>query len=154
QHKAYLKDKHSNPSKNTDHPTPEPTVKETVKRPILKSREVQRWSGQTEIESNDLTIDGLNIQQTITTPTNMSHDIANKLFLTPFEIVESETQVEAPEKIEAAGDAVNLVQIPTCPKCNGEMIKRVAKIGARHGQSFYGCCQFPKCRGVVNISAP
>jgi len=152
QHKSYLKDKHSNPSKNADNPISEPTVKETVKRPPLKSREVQRWSGQTEIESSELPTDSLNTQQTITTPTNMSHDIADKLFLTPFEIVESETQVEAPAKIEAAGDAANLVQIPTCPKCSGEMIKRVAKTGARQGQSFYGCHQFPKCRGVVNVS--
>ncbi|AMT97650.1 MULTISPECIES: nuclease-related domain-containing protein [Psychrobacter] len=149
QHKAYLKDKHSNPSKNTDNPTPEPTVKETVKRPILKSREVQRWSGQTEIESNDLTIDVLNIQQTIS-----PYDMTNKVFLTPFEIVESEPQVKEPEILKAVEDAANLVQTPTCPRCNGEMIKRVAKTGARQGQSFYGCAQFPKCRGVVNMSAP
>jgi len=147
QHKAYLKDKHSNPSKNTDNPTPEPTVKETVKRPILKSREVQRWSGQTEIESNDLTIDVLNIQQTIT-----PYDMTNKVFLTPFEIVDSEPQVSEPEILKAVEDAANLIQTPTCPRCNGEMLKRVAKTGARHGQSFYGCCQFPKCRGVVNVS--
>ena len=147
QHKAYLKDKHSNTSKNTDNHTSEPTVKETVKKPTLKSREVQRWSGQTEIESNDLTIDVLNTQQTIT-----PYDMTNKGFLTPFEIVESETQVEAPAKIEAAGDAANLIQTPTCPRCRGEMIKRVAKTGARQGQPFYGCRQFPKCRGVVNVS--
>ncbi|MGP5548499.1 NERD domain-containing protein [Psychrobacter alimentarius] len=149
QHKAYLKDKHSNPSKNTDNPTPEPTVKEPVKRPILKSREVQRWSGQTEIESNDLTIDVLNIQQTI-----IPHDMSDKVFLTPFEIVEAAPQVSEPAILKTAGDAANIDQVPTCPKCNGEMIKRVTKTGARHGQSFYGCCQFPKCRGVVNISAP
>ncbi|WP_244952011.1 nuclease-related domain-containing protein [Psychrobacter okhotskensis] len=62
QHKAYLKDKHSNPSKNTDNPPPESTVKETVRRPILKSREVQRWSGQTEIESSELPIDSFSTQ--------------------------------------------------------------------------------------------
>ncbi|MGP4972992.1 NERD domain-containing protein [Psychrobacter alimentarius] len=154
QHKSYLKDKHSNPSKNTDNPTSEPTVKETVKKPTLKSREVQRWSGQTEIESNELPTDSLNTQQTITTPNNMSHDMADKLFLTPFEIVEAAPQVSEPAILEVTGDAANIDQVPTCPKCNGEMIKRVTKTGARHGQSFYGCCQFPKCRGVVSISAP
>ncbi|WP_350556429.1 hypothetical protein [Pseudoalteromonas sp. CAL107-MNA-CIBAN-0098] len=32
------------------------------------------------------------------------------------------------------------------------MIERVAKKGAREGQVFYGCSQFPKCRGVVNVN--
>lgn len=154
QHKGYLKDKHSNPSKNTDNPTLEPAVKETVRRPTLKSREVQRWSGQTEIESSKLPIDILNTQQTITPHNSVSHDMANKVFLTPFEIVEFEPQVEAHTKIEIAGDTANLIRTPTCPRCNGEMVKRVAKTGARQGQPFYGCHQFPKCRGVVNISAP
>lgn len=147
QHKAYLKDKHSNPSNNTDDPISEPTVKETVKRPTLKSREVQRWSGQTEVESDNLSIDKLNNQQTITL-----HDMSDKVFLTPFEIVESEPSVQKPAILETSDNTDKLIQTPTCPKCSGEMIKRVAKIGARQGQSFYGCRQFPKCRGVVNVS--
>ncbi len=164
QHKAYLKDKHSNSSKNaskptgshanvqsvaktTKMPTPEPIVKETFKRAILKSREVQRWSGQTEVESSDLPIDNLNTQLTVT-----PHDIADKVFLTPFEIVEFEPQLEAPVILKAADHAANPMLTPTCPKCNSEMVKRVAKTGARQDQSFYGCRQFPRCRGVVNIS--
>ena len=136
QHKAYLKDKHSNPSKNTDNPTPEPIVKETANRATLKSREVLRWSGQTEIESSELPVNNLDTKQTITSHTSMSHDMANKVFMTPFEIVEAAPQVSESARLEATGDAANLDQIPTCPKCNGEMIKRVAKTGARQGQSF------------------
>ncbi|MCG3882843.1 NERD domain-containing protein [Psychrobacter sp. Ps3] len=147
QHKAYLKDKHSNGSKNTDNPTPESIIKETVDRTILKSREVHRWSGQTEVESTALPIDSLNTQQII-----KPHDMADKVFLTPFEIIEYEPQVEEPEILKATEDNANLIQTPACPKCNGEMVKRVAKNGARQGQSFYGCAQFPKCRGVVNIT--
>lgn len=146
QHKAYLKDKYSNGSKNTDNPTLEPIVKETVRRTPLKSREVHGWSGQTEIESSELPIDSLNTQQII-----KPHDMADKVFLTPFEIIESEPKVNEPAILEAADDAVNLIQTPACPKCNGEMIKRVAKKGQNQGQTFYGCVQFPKCRGVVNI---
>ena len=164
QHKAYLKDKYNNPSESTsklssshsngqsvakitNRSMPEPIVKETAKRATLKSREVNRWSGQTEIESNELLIDSLNTQQTI-----IPHDMSDKVFLTPFEIVEFEPQVSEPATLEVAGDAANLVQTPTCPRCSGEMIKRVAKTGARQGQPFYGCRQFPKCRGVVNVS--
>ncbi len=38
-----------------------------------------------------------------------------------------------------------------CPKCGAEMIKRVATKGANAGKSFYGCSNFPKCRGILNI---
>ncbi|MGP4969767.1 NERD domain-containing protein [Psychrobacter aquimaris] len=165
EHKAYLKDKHSpsnkKPSGNANDkpvakvankPTSEPIVKETANRATLKSREVLRWSGQTEIESRELPIDSLNTQQTITPHTSTLHDMANKVFLTPFEIVESEPQVEAPATLESVGNAADIDHAPTCPRCNGEMVERTAKKGARQGQSFYGCAQFPKCRGVVNIA--
>ena len=147
QHKAYLKDKHSNPSKNTENPTPESIIKETVRRTPLKSREVHRWSGQTEVESTALPIDSLNAQQII-----KPHDMADKVFLTPFEIVESEPKVNEPAILKVTDHDANIDQAPTCPRCNGEMVKRVAKNGARKGQSFYGCAQFPKCRGVVSIT--
>ena len=160
EHKAYLKDKHSpsnkQPSSNStdktiaktaSKPTLEPVIKETAKRATLKSREVLRWSGQTEIESSELLTDSLNTQQT-----NTPYDMTNKVFLTPFEIVEPEPQVEAPAIFEATNPTANLVQAPTCPKCNGEMVKRTAKKGERQGQFFYGCAQFPKCRGVVSIA--
>lgn len=161
QHKAYLKDKHSNSNtppiqKSDSHslikpsPIPEPTTPKP--KEIIKSREVLRWSGQTEVESDNLSIDKLNAQQTVTSHTSTSHDMANKVCLTPFEIVEFEPPVEEPAILETADNTAKLVLTPTCPKCSGEMIKRVAKTGARQGQHFYGCCQFPKCRGVVNVS--
>jgi hypothetical protein len=116
QHKAYLKDKHSNPSKNTENPTPESIIKETVDRTILKSREVHRWSGQTEIDSSELPIDSLNTQQII-----KPHDMADKVFLTPFEIVESEPKVNEPAILKVTDHDANIDQAPTCPRCNGEI---------------------------------
>lgn len=38
-----------------------------------------------------------------------------------------------------------------CPKCGGTMIKRIAKQGANAGKAFWGCANFPQCRGVVPI---
>lgn len=38
-----------------------------------------------------------------------------------------------------------------CPKCGGAMIKRIAKQGANAGKAFWGCSNFPQCRGVVSI---
>ena len=40
---------------------------------------------------------------------------------------------------------------PTCPKCDGEMVKRISKKGKNEGKEFWGCKNFPKCRGVVSI---
>ena len=40
---------------------------------------------------------------------------------------------------------------PSCPKCHGEMVKRLTKKGNKAGTEFWGCNKFPKCRGVVSI---
>lgn len=40
---------------------------------------------------------------------------------------------------------------PQCPKCGSEMVLRTAKSGANHGKRFWGCSNFPHCRGIVNI---
>lgn len=37
---------------------------------------------------------------------------------------------------------------PSCPVCNGAMVMREAKQGSKAGSSFWGCRQFPKCRGI------
>lgn len=37
---------------------------------------------------------------------------------------------------------------PKCPICEGAMKKRVAKKGKNAGASFWGCANFPKCRGT------
>lgn len=38
-----------------------------------------------------------------------------------------------------------------CPKCGAPMVKRTARKGARAGKSFYGCSNYPKCKGIVNL---
>ena len=40
---------------------------------------------------------------------------------------------------------------PLCPICSRKMIKRTAKKGKNAGNSFWGCSQFPNCRGVESI---
>ena len=152
EHKAYLKDKHSpsnkQPSSNStdktiaktaSKPTLEPVIKETAKRATLKSREVLRWSGQTEIESSELLTRSLDTQQT-----NTPYDMANKVFLTPFEVVESEllrndlkTNERETTKSSATNHTVVPEQLPTCPKCHGEMVERVAKKGLNQGRALF-----------------
>lgn len=43
------------------------------------------------------------------------------------------------------------VNPPTCPNCQGDMVKRTAKTGKNKGQAFFGCQSYPKCKGIVNI---
>lgn len=39
---------------------------------------------------------------------------------------------------------------PLCPICSMAMIKRTARKGKNAGNTFWGCSQFPNCRGVVS----
>jgi restriction system protein len=41
---------------------------------------------------------------------------------------------------------------PLCPKCGGEMVKRVAKRGGNAGGEFWGCRRYPACKGVRNAA--
>jgi restriction system protein len=38
--------------------------------------------------------------------------------------------------------------VPTCPKCGSDMVRRTAKSGNNAGNQFWGCSQYPGCRGV------
>jgi restriction system protein len=37
---------------------------------------------------------------------------------------------------------------PNCPKCHGAMVRRTAVRGATAGTDFWGCLQYPVCRGT------
>jgi restriction system protein len=37
---------------------------------------------------------------------------------------------------------------PFCPKCGSPMARRTARRGENKGESFWGCSQFPACRGI------
>lgn len=164
-HKAYLKEK-NNPSNkqasdkpnaksvtiSANQPAPELIVKQPPKKTILQSREVLRWSGQTEVEASDAPFvpssNVLPISQLIND---------DSVFITPFEVLESEPKIEKaatkePSIIEQVEASIISDNTPACPKSNSEMVKSVAKKGQQQGQPFFGCSQFPKCRGVVNIN--
>lgn len=56
----------------------------------------------------------------------------------------AESGQNAAPKPEASGKIL-------CPKCGAPMVKRTAARGENAGREFWGCSQFPKCRGIVNI---
>ena len=41
--------------------------------------------------------------------------------------------------------------VPHCPVCNALMVKRLARRGLSAGSSFWGCSNYPKCRGTRAI---
>ncbi|MEJ5376635.1 MAG: four helix bundle suffix domain-containing protein [bacterium] len=42
-------------------------------------------------------------------------------------------------------------QIPHCPLCGKLMVLRTAKSGKNAGSQFWGCCDYPDCKGVVKL---
>ena len=41
------------------------------------------------------------------------------------------------------------VAAPPCPRCSQSMVRRTAKKGANAGKDFWGCSDYPRCRGTV-----
>ena len=52
---------------------------------------------------------------------------------------------------EVVTDAKSQAAEPTCPKCASPMVRRVSKGGDSAGKEFWGCSNFPKCRGILNV---
>lgn len=61
------------------------------------------------------------------------------------ELLKKQNTNEEPAAETAPGDA------PICPKCGAPMVLRTATKGDNKGNQFYGCSQFPKCRGIRQI---
>jgi restriction system protein len=59
-----------------------------------------------------------------------------------------------PTPVPAPKSAIKVTSTsaPTCPKCGSAMVQREAKHGNFAGRSFWGCRQYPKCPGIVQIS--
>ena len=43
---------------------------------------------------------------------------------------------------------------PPCPICGSPTARRIAKRGPRTGRPFWGCTDWPRCNGLVNIDDP
>jgi restriction system protein len=49
-------------------------------------------------------------------------------------------------------EAVSLDNSPNCPLCSKAMKRRTAKRGAHAGQDFWGCTDYPTCRGTRTMA--
>ena len=65
----------------------------------------------------------------------------------------AESQVSttpARAKSQAIGDGPD-PDVPRCPVCGSTMVLRTAKRGVRAGKKFWGCSEYPYCRGIINV---
>jgi len=62
------------------------------------------------------------------------------------------TEVSDEKFTDEAGDGFNAENFETvCPKCGGELVKRIATKGQHAGQKFWGCVNFPKCKFTKKV---
>jgi len=59
--------------------------------------------------------------------------------------------VTVPSKPAPVLKAVASTSEPVCPVCQSAMVKRTAKRGANSGNAFWGCSQYPGCKGIRAI---
>jgi len=70
---------------------------------------------------------------------------------------DNQVSMDAPEVsdekfTDEARDNYNAENLETvCPKCRGELVKRIATKGQYAGQKFWGCANFPKCKFTKKV---
>ena len=52
------------------------------------------------------------------------------------------------EPVTAAATSHKAVIQPLCPSCSKPMVRRTVKKGGTAGSTFWGCVDFPACRGT------
>jgi restriction system protein len=57
--------------------------------------------------------------------------------------------VSVPDKVTPVLQVVSTASAPTCPICQGAMVKRAAKRGANSGNAFWGCQLYPCLQGYA-----
>ncbi len=56
-----------------------------------------------------------------------------------------------PSGVKFKAEPLTATAPPTCPVCTKPMVQRVAKRGSKSGNAFWGCSDFPSCRGTKQI---
>ena len=75
---------------------------------------------------------------------------ANQAPAVPASAASQVSTTPARAKSQAIGDGTD-PDAPRCPVCGSTMVLRTAKRGARAGKKFWGCSEYPYCRGIINV---
>lgn len=59
--------------------------------------------------------------------------------------------LKTPEPKELCMQKAASFRVPVCEKCGANMVLRTGQSGARKGQRFWGCSNFPACRYTKNF---
>lgn len=59
-------------------------------------------------------------------------------------------QLVTEQKDSSLKPVISVVET-SCPQCGNVMVKRIARRGANSGKTFWGCVEFPRCRGIRTI---
>lgn len=76
----------------------------------------------------------------------LAAEIARKSHSTPVrfdEVLRGQPPVHTAERHRAR--AANN-RVPVCPRCGAQMVLRTGRSGARKGQRYWGCANYPVCR--------
>ena len=73
----------------------------------------------------------------------------------PIELVDSDALLELLRGVQTSGmiaaapsRAGRIALEPACPRCGSAMVMREARRGANAGSNFWGCSNYPACRGT------
>jgi restriction system protein len=68
------------------------------------------------------------------------------------ELRKERKELVVPEPVQQSPVEPERSAEPKCPNCGGEMVLRTAKSGKYAGKQFYGCRQYPKCKGIMQAA--
>lgn len=68
--------------------------------------------------------------------------------------IRSSEDIQAADSVEVEKSTDKAVSddVPACPKCEANMVKRISKKGKNVGKEFWGCTTFPKCFGSLPVT--
>src|SRR5205823_13144179 len=76
----------------------------------------------------------------------------------PIELVDSDALLELLRGVQTSGKILASLPrgekdrlAPACPRCGSEMVIKEARRGANAGGKFWGCPNYPDCRGTREI---
>lgn len=103
-------------------------------------------------------IDGLVLKQWIAESKKPGPRPTVEVVAERVEPVVVEPEVAAPMVVKPVAKAAPELPVepkaPACPHCRKTMVVRVARSGANAGGNFWGCVDYPKCRGIRAMFAP
>lgn len=71
--------------------------------------------------------------------------------LADFKVEGGFTENMTQERVSALKEKATKEGAPTCPKCGAPMLLRTIKKGTHQGEQFWGCTNYPKCNGTLQM---